>query len=61
MAKKRITVEVIGKEGAEPKVVDTEGYLLIYIEGESIRFTGELSLKAFGPILADVITKKFGD
>lgn len=61
MAKKRITVEVIGQEDIKPKVVDTEGYLLIYMEGESIRFTGELSLRAFGPILADVIAKKFGD
>ena len=39
--------------------VSTSGYLLLYLDGETIKMDGKMSLKAIAPILTKIALEKF--
>jgi len=35
-----------------------KGFLLVFLDGEKARFTGDMNLSAFAPIIAQIILKQ---
>ena len=60
----RIIIEKVNKIGDEPEtivreaVIETDGYLILYLKENKIKATGDIGLKAFAPILTKIALEK---
>ena len=44
--------------GRNEKTVSTNGYLILYLEGEKVRFVGNMDIRALTPILTKIALEK---
>ena len=48
----------ICEDKKQPDTIETDGYLLIYTEGDKFLFKGKLGLKALTPLLTKILMEK---
>ena len=53
-----ITIKITEIETGETKNVDTEGFLLLYLDGQKIKMQGKLDIKVLAPILTKIALEK---
>lgn len=53
----KITIE---KNDTTDEIIRTSGYILIYMKGESFKFTGTIGLESLAPFLLQAIANKMG-
>ncbi len=54
----KIEIRVTDPESGESKTIETEGYLLFRLEGDKIRMSGKMDIKALAPILTRIALEK---
>lgn len=53
----KITIE---KGNSPDEVIETSGYLLIYMKDENFKFTGTIGLASLAPFIMQAISRKMG-
>ena len=54
----KLNIKVTDVETGETKELDTEGFLLLYLEQEQIKMQGKLGLKSLTPILTKIVLER---
>lgn len=54
----KITVE--GERAEENTSIQTDGYILFYLENDTIKTSGNIEMKALAPLILKAAMKKFG-
>jgi len=54
----KITIE--NETGHENKSVETDGYILFYLEKDKIKSSGNIEMRALAPLILQAAMKKFG-
>lgn len=52
------TIVTISSENSAQETLRTDGCLVIYLEGEVIKFKGQINLKSLTPVLTKIIMEK---
>lgn len=56
-----IEITIVKKdEDFSQETVNTDGYLLLYLEGTKVRMKGQMDLSALTPILTKLVLEKMG-
>ena len=50
---------IIVKKGDSEQKFTTNGYVLIYLDGSEIKFTGSMDIKALAPLLMSSVLSKY--
>jgi len=50
-------IKIIEKDSNEKSIV-TNGYLVLYLEGEKVRFTGNMDMRTLAPILTKIALER---
>jgi len=50
-------IKIIEQNSIE-KNINTTGYLILYLEGEKVRFVGNMDIRALTPILTKIALEK---
>ena len=48
-----------GMPNEEKVTIETSGYTILYLDGEKVKFTGEVPLTAFAPLIMKAVAKRF--
>jgi spore maturation protein CgeB len=62
MNDKKHLITVVRNQGTESQVatdIRTDGYLIVYLEGDKFKMEGNLEIKALTPILMKIAVDKF--
>ena len=54
----KIEIKITDLESGESKNIDTDGYLLFLLEGDTIKSSGKMDIKALAPILTRIALEK---
>jgi hypothetical protein len=55
----KFSIQITDNKKGTSIVVNTDGYLLLEMQGETIKATGNLEMKALAPILFKLAAEKF--
>ena len=53
-----IEIKILKKDEGQQEVIETDGYLIMYIENDRIKMTGTMGLRTITPILTKLVLEK---
>ena len=54
----KFTIEIRDNDTGQTNTIPADGYLLLYLAADKVKFTGEMDIRSLGPVIAKIALER---